>query len=142
MRMWIGIEREGKKKGVRTLFVETIWLDELTLKEVRNVAKEHVIIRIYIGAGKVDVKGLSKDWVNILQGFDVAVETTAKNVDKLRHTEKFSEIIIRTELSLTLLDNVTPKIDNGEKVRMYYGHEENSISSVKDGYYSDSDVLV
>ena len=142
MRMWIGIEREGKKKGVRTLFVETIWLDELTLKEVRNVAKEHVISRIYIGAGKVDVKGLSKDWVNILQGFDVAVETTAKNVDKLRHTEKFSEIIIRTELSLTLLDNVTPKIDNGEKVRMYYGHEENSISSVKDGYYSDSDVLV
>ena len=142
MRMWIGKEREGKKKGVKTLFVEATLLDTLTLKKVCSVATKHSISRIYIGAGKVDVIGLSKDWFNILQGFDVAVETTAKNVSKLCHTEKFGEIIIRTDLSLKSLANVTPKIDNGEKVRMYYGHEENSISSVKDGYYTDSDVLV
>lgn len=142
MRMWIGKEREGKKKGVETLFVEAPWLHILRLKKVRSVAKEHSISRIYIGAGKVDVTRLSKDWVNILQGFEVVVETTAENVSKLCHTEKFEEIIVRTDLSLESLDNVTPKIDNGKKVLMYYGYLENSLSTVKDGYYTDTDILV
>lgn len=142
MRMWIGKEREGKKKGVETLFVEAPWLHKIRLRKVRSVAKEHSISRIYIGAGKVDVKRLSKYWNNILQSFEVVVETTAENVSKLCYAEKFDEIIVRTDLSLESLENVTPKIDNGKKVLMYYCYEENSLSTVKNGYYTDTDVLV
>lgn len=142
MRMWIGKEREGKKKGAETLFVASMWLDADSLRKVCSVAKEHSISRIYIGAGKVDVVELSKEWVNILQGFQVVAETTAENVRSLCFTEKFDEIIIRTDLSLTSLKNVTSKIDNGEKVFMYYEYVENSLSTVKNGYYTDTDILV
>lgn len=142
MRAWVGIEREGAQKGVKTLFIESNRISRTDLPLIRSAARQRSISRIYLGAGKIDVKFISKDWVKKFKDFEVVVETTARNLNFLHFREQFSAIVLRTDIEMSNYKNVVPKIDNGEKVTLYYHGVMNSINTVTDGMYADTDKII
>jgi len=142
MRLWAGIEREGAQTGVKTLFVESNRVGRADLTIIRSEAKKRNISRIYFGAGKIDVKFISKDWVKVFKGFEVVVETTLQSLCYLHFRSEFKSIILRNDILLSNYKNIVPKIDNGKQVTLYYDGVTNDISSVKDGMYKDTDEII
>lgn len=142
MRLWEGIEREGIKFGVKTLFVESnrLTCDDLYLIQAK--AKERGISRLYLGAGKVDVQTIHSFWVEILKGYEVVVETTPQNLHCLYHVEHFDSVVLRNDIGVSNYQNITPKIDNGKSVTLFYNGITNTLEAVKDGAYSDTDKII
>lgn len=139
MRLWEGIEKEGAQIGIKTLFVESkrITYDKLLL--IRDVAKKRSISRIYLGAGKVDIIYLYKKWYEILKKIEVVVETTSPHIRYLSSLDAFSSVVVRIDIDVKEYSNIIPKIDNKKVVTLYYNGVENSISTVKNGMYTDTD---
>lgn len=142
MRLWSGIEREGTQTGVKTLFVESAHVLATDLLKIKDVAIKCNISRIYLGAGKTDVLALCAEWPEILNGFDVIVETSCTSIQHLAQVEKFENVILRNDISLKDYSSVVPKIDNGESVTLYYGAVTNSLATLRDGIYTDSDTII
>lgn len=142
MRVWEGIEREGAQTGVKTLFVESARILMLDLHKIRNVAKKRGISRIYIGAGKLDVIQLEETWNEVLIDYDVVIETTPQNLDNIVSIDKFQSVVLRNDISLNDYSNVVPKIDNGKSVTLFYNGIKNTIDTVQDGLYTDTDKII
>jgi len=72
--IFIGDEKEGRYKGLKTLFVGGLH----NLREVFDLAEKHSCEHIYLGAGRTYSHGLSqKDIKFLLQaGFKLSLETT------------------------------------------------------------------
>ena len=141
MRIWEGIEKEGKDQGIKTLFIECARILRKDLIVIKSIAKKRNIQRIYFGAGKVDVRYLYKGWVSILQEFIVILETTPQSLRNINTLHKFKSVVIRNDIQLNTIDNIIPKIDNGEQVAMYYNRVENNINTVKNGMYEEDYLL-
>lgn len=48
MDLWIGIEQEGKHKGLKTLFIGS---PKIQFKEISDLIEKHKVEQIYFGAG-------------------------------------------------------------------------------------------
>ena len=141
MRIWEGIEKEGAQKGVMTLFVESKRITCAKLTLICRIAKKRNISRIYLGAGKVNVTYMYKRWHKVLGNYDVVIETAPRYLSKLPQHERFYNIVLRNDITISY-KNIIPKIDNGKSVALYYGAVENSLKTLKDGIYTDSDTII
>ena len=142
MRAWVGLEREGREKGVNTLFVESDCVLASDLYKIQDAAKKRGINRIYLGAGKRNVIYICKEWPIICGSMKVVIETTPNFLRNLTHIKKFKNVILRYDIQLKDFSNIVPKIDNGSTVAMYYDKEENLLDTLKDGIYTDSDQII
>ena len=141
MRIWKGIEREGFDKGIMTLFVESTVLTNEQLQRVKQCAAEHIINRIYFGAGKQNIVSMSK-WADMFRGFKVVVETTYPCLHYLADAEMFNQIIVRMEVSSKISSKIAPKIETEREVLVYGLAIKNSISAVESGIYTDTDTII
>lgn len=76
MRFWIGKEREGRYKGIKTLFVQSEVLDDKVMDKMNEILKTHSVGQIYFGAGSTQVN-VCTDYSklkNITNGIFTSVE--------------------------------------------------------------------
>lgn len=145
IRIWKGIEREGLEKGVQTLFVEAPRLVAPFAQIISNIAEREGIQRIYCGAGKMDVEYIAPSFfLNLSPKIKkVVFETTERNLDVLLDFQQYiSCTILRYEMPTGVTAQILPKFEFLDKVAIFAEATYNSISSVKDGLYADSDTLL
>ena len=148
MRLWVGEEREGREKGVETLFVESVALYEHDLYLIKDVAKERSISRIYLGAGKVDLQSICDEWENVLSGFSVVVECSwlyaaSKPSRLVRLINKGAKVVVRKETTLPsdLLERCDIKIENATSLYVYTEKEKTNLSDLYDALYSNDKLI-
>lgn len=171
MRIWIGKEKEGSKnQGDMTMFVESSNLREPNIDLVSELLTHQydgsntylgMIDRIYLGAGKVDVKFINPNSFTFLMelcktgGVKVTFETSEPNY-WLNHTDFVTalwqykiDLVIRIDAKPVgqmlgdILKNVTYKVDNGKEVFFtnYKQDSNNSIDEVIDGLYAEDQLI-
>lgn len=71
MRIWIGKELEGRYAGVQTMFIESDIIDMRTIRIITDALEYALnyttIGALYFGAGRKNVKSISKDCIDTLQ---------------------------------------------------------------------------
>lgn len=138
MRIWKGAEMEGRDKGKITLFVESFIINKRVINIIKYYANKEKINRIYLGAGKVDVWQVFD--LNLLQGFEIIMEISAKNFHRLTDREMYSQIIVRVDCNEND-KNLRLKTDNGKEVQIYRSGIKNAIQDVVDGKYLNDTIL-
>ena len=151
MRMWYGSEKEGECDDI-TLFVQTHFLSDERVLQVRKAANDYSVSRIYFGAGRIDLEGITGDALDILRvmssSFKIVIETTAAFVDIAEELDGIAdEIILRHEVpSLTRprKSRLTLKIDNIYNWCAVSGRlVSTDITGLKDGLYpQDKEIKV
>ena len=109
MRMWYGKEKEGECDDI-TLFVQTHFLSDERVLQVRKSANDYNVSRIYLGAGRTDLEGITGDALDILRimssSFKIVVETTAAFVDIAE------ELGVSTATVSNVINGTTKKISD------------------------------
>lgn len=143
-KIWVGPEREGLDKGILTMFVKS----EYPGVGVINYLSDSRCKRLYLGAGREDVKEFSNELINycIDEGIKIVVETTPpglKNIPK--EILNLLIVILRIELTeaeqLVAQDHI--KIDTFQTV--YMSEVKSMIKTGLDDLHGDmfgSDVLI
>lgn len=140
MKLWYGIEKEGRDLNEKTLFVCEKFLTRVDLVFISKIADSYGINRIYLGAGKKNVLRLYPQWYNILNSSNVVIETTLSTLRNIPRAELFSEVIIRNDVK-EVSSNIVFKADDGKKVALYYARYTNSTLDVKNGMYEDDKII-
>ena len=144
MRIWKGIEREGKSKGILTLFIEASILCQDDIEKIDTIASKNDLKRLYFGAGRIDWEKESLSLVKKLcdKGYSVTIECSYSNYYNNKVLLNFKEIIVRIDTKIIPLPNVTVKLDNNKSVAMFYNPIYTSLATLKNGMYTDSDILI
>ena len=139
MRIWKGIEKEGAAQGEQTIFIESKYLYFFQVETIKEQAKD--CRRLYFGAGKKDILGISKGFFNKFQDYQIIIETTPLNLPVIYNEIQNADIIIRIETRRNN-NRLIPKIEyKNESVRIYQSYIENDIKEVLDGQYNDDIML-
>lgn len=151
MRMWYGKEKEGDC-AEKTLFVQTDVLSDKRVRQVRKAANDYNVSRIYLGAGRTDLEGITGDALDILRimsaSFKIVIETTAAFIDTAQELDGIAdEIILRHEvpnLTRPRKSRLTLKIDNIYRWCAVAGRLiATDITGLKDGLYpQDKEIKV
>ena len=151
MRMWYGSEKEGECDDI-TLFVQTHFLSDERVRQVRKAANDYNVSRIYLGAGRIDLEGITDYSLDILRvmssSFKIVVETTAAFVDIAEKLDGIAdEIILRYEvpnLTRPRKSRLTLKVDNIYNWCAVAGRLiATDITGLKDGLYpQDKEIKV
>lgn len=120
MRIWIGKELEGRYKGTPTMFIESDEISVSTLKIVVDTLKDYTtIIALYFGAGRKNVRTISKDCINILEElrkkYILSIEFDKYGTD-VPNLFEFDNNIFRTMCEPLDYNNVSIKIDTNREV--------------------------
>ena len=146
MRLWIGKEQEGIKKGTTTLFVDATSINFGQEKVIEQYLRKHKVSRVYLGAGKNDLLDFSTTLLDsTLKGFEIVVECTLKKSSIwIPFLNRIDELIVRidNETIDARCEKIVLKIDNGSTVGLFYDRVINSIDTVKNGMYANDDKLV
>jgi len=81
VRLWYGDEKEGDCRE-RTLFVKAEHVNALVADMALAAASANGCHRLYFGAGRIDVRRVSKDALNTLRFIchSLVIETTVKHM--------------------------------------------------------------
>lgn len=111
MRIWKGIELEGKHKGKLTLFVESESISYNDVKIIKTYLTSDVEV-LYLGAGRVDTISVHDYLFDNIQCY-VKQETTPKNLCYVE-LDKIDECIIRVDscTPTVYVDKLVMKFDN------------------------------
>lgn len=151
MRMWYGREKEGECADI-TLFVQTDVLSDRLVWKVRKAANDYNVSRIYLGAGRTDLEGITGDALDTLRvmsaSFKIVIETTAAFIDTAEELDGIAgEIILRHEvpnLTRPRKSRLSLKIDNIYNWCAVAGRLiATDITGLKDGLYpQDKEIKV
>lgn len=102
MRVWIGLEMEGKQKGVKTLFVCG---RKINTAVITRLMKKHCPERLYLGAGRTNTKLTNSQLTRLRQVCDqcnIAIIMEVLNEDmndllKGLNLNYIDQIIVRVE---------------------------------------------
>ncbi len=136
MRVWKGQEQEGRERGKLTLFVESYYITDKEIDDIKKLLRKENISRLYLGAGKVDCMKISN--IDSLKEYEVIVEISAQNFKNLKEREKFSQVIVRVDCSKDD-KNLLIKLDNGKEVEIFYEGVKNTLESLKNSMYQNID---
>lgn len=143
MRIWKGKEMEGRESGRDTLFIESRALGTRQLVKTQEFIESEGIRRLYFGAGKVDVLGVSDGFFEyfINEGCEVIVETSYKCplLDYFFAVEPLS-VIVRTDTQKR--ERIAFKTDNGREAIIYYPDTVTPLNAVVDGKYEQIDTML
>lgn len=102
MRVWIGLEMEGKQKGVKTLFVCG---RKINTAVITRLMKKHCPERLYLGAGRTNTKLTNSQLTRLRQvcdQYNIAIIMEVLNEDmndllKGLNLNYIDQIIVRVE---------------------------------------------
>ena len=150
-RAWIGEEKEGKHKGVNTLFVESPDLDGREVVEFIKTVQEP-FKRLYLGAGGIDVLDFvrSEELVEYCNdnNIQVVIETTLQNEHLISlYLRQNAEIILTIRKSNFNLSGINAvKFEN---INFLYvididvsPIELTSLHTLNNGLYEGTDKLI
>lgn len=140
MRIWKGAEREDEE-GKITLFVEAAVVDDYVVEIVKQKLKENPEVeRVYFGAGGVTKRNTLLRVIADLSDLQVekVAEIHSRNVFPI-DTTKFDKVILTTPVEH--LDNIVPKIETTNKLRVFTKHLEVDFSEVQDGLYNNDEEI-
>ena len=161
MRIWIGKEEEGTEHlGQLTIFVESSSLDIDNVRVIRAIVHKYrgQVLRLYLGAGRVDVTFVHYPSIDILlracATYKVGVTLETASLSKWLGESIFLELIEPydfsivsridvTEGSCDVLPRISYKIDD-TKVAYFTGFKAESItniSGVVDGMYPNDKLI-
>lgn len=120
MRIWIGKEQEGRYKGIHTMFVESDKINMGVLRIIVDTLKEYpTISALYFGAGRKNVRIVSKDCIDLLEElrkkYILSIEFDKYGTDAPNSFE-FDNNIFRTMCDPLNYNNVSIKIDTNKDV--------------------------
>jgi len=102
LRVWIGLEMEGKQKGVKTLFVCG---RKINTAVITRLMKKHCPERLYLGAGRTNTKLTNSQLTRLRQvcdQYNIAIIMEVLNEDmndllKGLNLNYIDQIIVRVE---------------------------------------------
>jgi len=102
LRVWIGLEMEGKQKGVKTLFVCG---RKINTAVITRLMKKHCPERLYLGAGRTNTKLTNSQLTRLRQvcdQYNIAIIMEVLNEDmndllKGLNLDYIDQIIVRVE---------------------------------------------
>ncbi len=145
MRFWIGKEREGRYKGINTLFVETDVITSDVMKNIKQIASKYSFGQIYFGAGEVDVTDVdvsAKEELNLLKNnYVLTVET---HQQRSFYKKCFNHVVFSFYVENEQNVEYTFKIRTNKNV--YSMPKENcfvtNLEDLKDGLFLGTDVEI
>lgn len=109
MRFWVGMEVEGRYKGVRTLFVQSSKLSKAVFDKINKILETEKVGQIYFGAGSTNVEECSD--INCLdklrENYLLSIEST---VYYKWFDGTFNNIILTRELPAKMISRITLKV--------------------------------
>ena len=116
MRFWIGKEKEGRYKGVRTLFVQSSILDDEVLDKIEDILKRYSVGQIYFGAGSVQVNECTNP--SRLKEITKGILTSIECFDyRLWYENYFDHIILNVNALLN--NNLSIKVRSPNTVTVF-----------------------
>lgn len=138
MRFWIGKEKEGRYKGVKTLFVQSSILNDEVLNKVEDILKRYSVGQIYFGAGSVQVNECTNP--NKFREVTKGILTSVECFTYMDWYENYFEHII-LNVNAPLSNNVSIKIRSPNTVTVFpieTGYDT-CLDELKDDLFLDTD---
>ena len=140
MRIWKGIEREGRCREM-TLFVCSDTIDEVVTQIVSDLKEKYGIKRVYLGAGNVAVWHFYD--YTLLEDEDNVIEVPYDYYNLLRIEKVKARIVFTFPRHYKNSHNhkISFKVEQENEVLVYEKFVRNSTKSVKRGLYKKDELV-